>query len=127
MKFKFILVLILVTILATSCYKRNVPPVSISFLSQVQTSYGSTAEPGEIYIDYIIYNNTMYKINYCEVQFVVYYEDGTFEITEPDVTTGIRNDQRNNLYIDTDKEMKFVDVHSIFINGSGCRYNIIGR
>jgi len=129
MKFKTIFILAVVAIFATSCYKKDVPVVDISFLSQTQTHYlsdSSTVVPGEITIDYIIYNNTPHKINYCEVYFTVYYKDNTYEVTEADVTVDIRNDQRNDLIIFTDKEMSYVDVHSVYIDGGGCRYNIIG-
>lgn len=126
MKFKIILILMIAMFFLVSCHKENVPPVSISFLGQTQTFYNvNPVEPGDITVDYIIYNNTMRRITHCEVYFIVYYKDNTYEITDADVTVDIRNDQRNDLTIFTNKEMSYVDVYSVSIDGGGCRYNIV--
>lgn len=126
MKLKFLFIFAITLLIFSSCRKYDEPSVDISFLCQTQTTY-SHGTPGVITIDYIIYNNTYYELNYCAVCFIVYYKDNSFEITKPDVTVGIRNDQRNDLRIFTDKEMLYVDVHSVLIDGGGCKYNIISR
>jgi hypothetical protein len=124
---KLLLLFIPIVFIFSSCYKDNTPPVSISFLSQTQTFYhtDSIAEPGEVSVEYYIYNNTFHYIDHCEVEFIVYYSDNTYEITEPDVTKGIRDHQRNDIIILTNKAFDYVDVYSVLIDGSGCRYNII--
>ena len=128
---KILILLSVIVIFITSCYRKDVPPVSISFLRQTQTHYWiytdsmSISMPGEITVEYYIYNNTFHYIDFCQIEFIVYYKDNTYEITEPDVTTGIRDSQRNDIIIYTDKEFSYVGIYSILINGSGCRYNII--
>lgn len=129
MKIKLFLLTILLFIGLTGCHKHYEYPVSISFLSVTQPSYGtSIVTLGDVYIDYYIYNNTYYEINYCSVEFIVHYADSTWEITPPDVTYGIRDHQRNDVTIETEgKKMIYVEVYSVLMNGSGCKYNIISR
>lgn len=129
-KFVIVFIGLILILLTTECYRTDLPPVSISFLAQHQTLIGSdsTVTPDLIQVDYYIYNNTPHIINQCEVNFIVYYTDNTFEIIGPDITTEIRDHQRNDFIIFTDKFCSYVDVHSVYITGVGqCKYNIISR
>ena len=133
-KLFFIFVGLIFILFNSGCFREDLPPVTISFSSQVQTfiwasdSLNGTNTPDGIMIDYYIYNNTPHIIDQCEVYFIVYYEDSTYEITDPDITVGIRDHQINDIYIDTNKEMLYVDVYSVYITGVGeCKYNIISH
>jgi len=129
-KFVIVLIGLILILLTTECYRTDLPPVSISFLSQHQTLIGSdsTVIPDLIQVDYYIYNNTPHIINQCEIYFIVYYTDNTFEVVGPDITTEIRDHQRNDIIIFTDKFYSYVDVYSVYITGVGqCKYNIISQ
>lgn len=116
---------------SSGCYKHDLPPVSVGILNQYQSfmhDSGCTNVPDGIQIDYIIYNNTPHILERCDIQFIIYYKDSTFAITEfgDAGSTGIVDHQRNNLFFNTTKEKLYVDVYSVTISGvGGCKYNIV--
>lgn len=127
-KFIFALIGFVFILFSSGCHRENLPPVSVGFLSQYQTHLldsGGITVPDGIQVDYIIYNNTPHIIDRCDIEFIVFYKDSTFEI-ESGITFGLVDHQRNNLYINTTKEKLYVDVYSVTISGvGGCKYNIV--